>query len=202
MANFTYDDSALEHLQKRDKKMAALIERYGKLEREVEPDLLHALVGSIIAQQISGKAAVTIEKRLREKLPEFTAEALLALTPEAIQSCGMSLKKASYIHASAEAAGNGRLDGLERLDNPAIVERLTALPGIGVWTAEMMLIFSLERPDVLSFGDFGIRKGLMRLYGHRELPRERFERYRKRFSPYGSVAAFYLWELAGEPTGA
>jgi len=77
-----------------------------------------------------------------------------------------------------------------------VIKRLVSLPGVGVWTAEMMLIFSLQRPDVVSWGDYGIRKGMMKLYGLDELTREQFDKYRKRYSPYGSVASLYLWEIA------
>ena len=178
MACFEYGDEALAHLSKRDRKFAALIERMGRLERELTPDLFAALTGGIIAQQISGKAAVTVENRLLDKVKRITPESVAALSPEEIQSCGMSMKKARNIRSAAEAVLAGTLP-------------------IGRFP-EMLLIFSLGRQDVLSYGDFGIRQGIMRLYGHKVLPRERFLRYRKRYSPYGSIAAFYLWELAGE----
>ena len=77
-----------------------------------------------------------------------------------------------------------------------VMEKLTALDGIGEWTAEMLMIFTLQRPDVLSFKDLAIIRGLKRLYHHRTIDRARFERYRKRFSPYGSIAGFYIWEVA------
>ena len=200
MAGFEYGDEALAHLSKRDRKFAALIERMGRLERELTPDLFAALTGGIIAQQISGKAAVTVENRLLDKVKRITPESVAALSPEEIQSCGMSMKKARNILSAAEAvlAGTLPIGRFPEMSDAEVVEQLSALPGIGVWTAEMLLIFSLGRQDVLSYGDFGIRQGIMRLYGHKVLPRERFLRYRKRYSPYGSIAAFYLWELAGE----
>ena len=77
------------------------------------------------------------------------------------------------------------------------IAALTALSGIGVWTAEMILLFCLQRPDILSFGDFAIRRGLRMVYRHREITKEQFERYRHRFSPYGSVASLYLWAVSG-----
>ena len=190
MAGFEYGDEALAHLSKRDRKFAALIERMGRLERELTPDLFAALTGGIIAQQISGKAAVTVENRLLDKVKRITPESVAALSPEEIQSCGMSMKKARNIRSAAEAvlAGTLPIGRFPEMSDAEVVEQLSAL----------LLIFSLGRQDVLSYGDFGIRQGIMRLYGHKVLPRERFLRYRKRYSPYGSIAAFYLWELAGE----
>ena len=94
-------------------------------------------------------------------------------------------------------SGAFRLDALPKMSDEEAIAALTALSGIGVWTAEMILLFSLERPDVLSFGDFAIRRGIRMVYRHRDISREQFERYRRRFSPYGSVASLYLWAVAG-----
>nr|MCU0538679.1 DNA-3-methyladenine glycosylase 2 family protein [Desulfobacterales bacterium] len=101
-----------------------------------------------------------------------------------------------------EAALRGDLDLAElgRLPDEGVIRKLSALPGIGVWTAEMLLIFSLCRPDVVSWGDLAIRRGMMRLYGLKELSRPRFDRFRKRYSPYGSVASLYLWAVSAEET--
>ncbi|EQB90222.1 hypothetical protein M918_01105, partial [Clostridium sp. BL8] len=98
----------------------------------------------------------------------------------------------------AEAAISGEVDfsTLHTLTDEEIVKKLSALKGVGVWTAEMLLIFSLCRPDVVSFGDLAIRRGMMNLYGLKELPKEKFERYKKRYSPYGTVASLYLWALS------
>lgn len=200
MPLFEYGNEALTHLSEHDAKFAALIQRMGRLEREITPDLFAALVGSIIAQQISGKAAVTVENRLRDRVKRITPDSIASLSPEEIQSCGMSLRKARNIRNAADAFRNGTvpMEHFPEMTDSEIIQQLSSLPGVGVWTAEMLLIFSLGRQDVLSYKDFGIRKGIMRLYGHRTLPPERFQRYRKRYSPYGSIAAFYLWELAGE----
>ena len=91
----------------------------------------------------------------------------------------------------------GELEALRHAPDEELIRKLSALNGIGVWTAEMLMIFSLCRPDVLSWGDLGIRRGMALLYGDRELTRERFERRRKRYSPYGSVVSLYLWSIAG-----
>jgi 3-methyladenine DNA glycosylase/8-oxoguanine DNA glycosylase len=108
------------------------------------------------------------------------------------------MRKANYIKGIGEAAVSGELDlaGLRDMTDALVVERLSSLPGIGVWTAEMLLIFSLCRPDVVSWGDLAIRRGMMNLYGQKDLSRAQFDRFRKRYSPCGSVASLYLWALS------
>ena len=189
----------VEHLTKKDKKLGEAIARIGPLERARTSDLFEAMVGNIIAQQISGKAAQTILGRLAERVGELVPFSILGMTVEDIQSCGMSMRKAGYIHSIAGAAHAGVLDGLQAMTDEEVTARLVALPGIGIWSAEMLLIFSLGRPDVVSFGDLGIRRGMQRLYGLKKEPtKAQFERYRKRYRPYGTVASLYLWYLAGE----
>lgn len=196
---FSYGDTEKEYLKSRDKKMRAAIERLGHIERATTPDLFEALCSSIVSQQVSNAAAATVWRRFCG-LGAVAPQAVDALDAQAIQRCGMSMRKAQYIKSAARAVASGELDlaGLETLPDDAVIQKLTALPGIGVWTAEMLMLFSLQRPDIMSYGDYGIRKGLMRLQGHKEMPKERFERYRRRYAPYGSVASLYLWALAAE----
>lgn len=196
---FVYGDIEKEYLKSRDKKMKAAIERIGHIERAASPDLFVSLLDSIVGQQISGAAHATVWKRFCT-LCDVTPQAVDALTVEDIQQCGMSTRKAGYIKSAARAAASGELDltQLRELPDEEVVTRLSALPGIGVWTAEMLMLFAMQRPDVMSYGDLGIRRGLMRLHGHREMPKKRFEMYRRRYSPYGSVASLYLWALAAE----
>jgi len=198
MAVFEYDQSALEYLGKKDKKLGAAINRIGLIERQVIPDLFAALVHSIVSQQISGPAAATVWRRILDYFGTLTPEKIGQASCEEIQQLGISMRKARYIKGVAQAALEGRLDlqELNNLPDEDVIKRLVSLPGVGVWTAEMMLIFSLQRPDVVSWGDYGIRRGMMRLYGLPDLSREQFDKYRKRYSPYGSVASLYLWEIA------
>lgn len=198
MAIFEYNQSALEHLQKKDKKLGAAIERIGLIERQVIPDLFTALVHSIAGQQISSRAAATVWRRIQNHFGDINPANIASASLEEIQQLGMSMRKASYIKAVAEAALQGGLDldELSALPDEKVIEKLSSLRGVGIWTAEMMLIFSLQRPDVVSWGDYGIRRGMMRLYGLSDLSRQQFDRYRKRYSPYGSVASLYLWEIA------
>ncbi|MEN6325712.1 MAG: DNA-3-methyladenine glycosylase, partial [Syntrophomonas sp.] len=190
MAIFKYDQAELDHLKKRDKKLGSAIEQIGMIEREVIPDLFKALVNSIVCQQISGKAAATIWQRMQERLVEVTPQAIAAASPEAIQTCGLSMRKARYIKGIGESVIQGEIDltSLHEMTDSEIIKNLSALHGIGKWTAEMLLIFSLQRPDVVSWGDLGIRRGIMNLYGLKTLNKEQFDKYRKRYSPYGSVA--------------
>jgi 3-methyladenine DNA glycosylase/8-oxoguanine DNA glycosylase len=199
MAIFEYDQSSIEYLQKKDKKLGAAIERIGRVERQVIPDLFTALVHSIVGQQISKQAAATVWNRVQEYFGEITPARVAIASSEEIQQLGMSLRKATYIKGVAEAALEGSLDldRLNSLPDGEIIKRLSSLHGVGVWTAEMMLIFSLQRPDVVSWGDHAIRKGMMNLYGLTELTRGQFDKHRKRYSPYGTVASLYLWEIAG-----
>lgn len=111
----------------------------------------------------------------------------------------MTFKKADYILDFAEKV-QGRtfdIEGLDRLTDTEVIKELSALKGIGVWTAEMIMTFCMQRPDVVSFGDLAIHRGMRMLYRHRKIDRAKFERYRKRYSPYGTVASLYLWAIAG-----
>ena len=201
MGHFVYSDDDAAALAAKDRKLARAMDRIGRIERQVQPDLFAALAESIIAQQISAKAATTVKGRVADLAGGWLTPAALArLTIEEIQQCGMSLRKAGYLKAATDAVVSGALDleALRLLPDAEVITELSRLPGIGMWTAEMLMIFSMQRPDVFSYGDLAIRRGLMNLYGHREIPRERFEGYRRRYSPYGSIASLYLWHLSGE----
>ena len=196
---FHYDQAAVEHLARKDKKLAAAMQAIGPVRREVMPDLFQALMHAITGQQISMAAQRTVWGRLCALLGEVTPQALLAQPPAALQALGLSARKVDYMRGIAQQVVDGELDlpGMAALDDAEVCRRLAALRGIGVWTAEMLLLFSLQRPDILSYDDLAIRRGLRMLYRHKEMPRERFERYRRRFSPYGSLASLYLWAIAG-----
>lgn len=195
---FRYGSTEIDHLRKRDKKLGRVIDEIGLIRRQVTPDLFTALVAGIASQQVSAKAAETVWKRMEERFGIITPGAIATATTEEIQQCGMSKRKAGYIRGIADVVLTGKLDlaGLCSLPDEEVVERLTAQNGVGIWTAEMLLIFSMERPDVVSWGDLAIRRGMMRLYGVETLDRTDFLRFRKRYSPYGSVASLYLWEVA------
>lgn len=198
MEYLKYGQKELGYLKSKDKKLGEVIDRLGFLERPVTSDLFIALVESIISQQISNKAAATVNKRFCELLGEITPETIARTNHFHIQKCGMSLKKASYIKIAADAVLSGvvNFDDFASMSDQQVIEKLIVLPGVGVWTAEMLMIFSLQRQDVLSFDDLVIRRAMMKLYGHNVLTRELFDKYKKRYSPYCSVASLYLWEVA------
>ncbi|MCL2376986.1 MAG: DNA-3-methyladenine glycosylase [Defluviitaleaceae bacterium] len=198
-AYFEYGQQEINHLRKKDKKLGAAIDRIGIIQRRVNPDVFAALVESIVAQQISTKAAATVNSRLTALCGADFA-GLHGLAVQEIQACGMSTRKAGYIKGIAEAAASGAIDfaALHKMTDQEIIKTLTVLSGVGLWTAEMLLIFSLSRPNVVSYGDLAIRRGMMRLYGLTDLPKDKFARYAKRYAPYGSVASLYLWEIYGQ----
>jgi 3-methyladenine DNA glycosylase/8-oxoguanine DNA glycosylase len=198
MQLFQYGQREIDHLTHRDKKLGRAIGHIGMIERHVTPDLFKALVHSVVAQQISRAAADTVWGRLCGRLSDVTPGNVTSAEVSEIQKCGLSIRKAKYIKGIGEAASRGDLDLLELREMPdeGVIEKLSSLPGIGVWTAEMLLIFSLCRPDVVSWGDLAIRRGMMSLYGLRELSKKQFDRFRKRYSPCGSVASLYLWALS------
>ena len=196
---FDYSSVETEYLTKRDKALGRAIEQIGPLKREVQPDLFTALIKSMIGQQISIKAQNTVWGRLIELIGEVTPTTILSLTDSQIQACGTSYKKASYILQAAEriSSGNPDLNALLSMPDHEVCRELSTLHGVGIWTAEMLMLFSMQRRDILSYGDLAIIRGMKMLYRHKEVSKERFEKYRKRYSPYGSVASLYLWEIAG-----
>jgi len=195
---FKYGQEEIEYLKRRDEKLGAAIDKIGMIERKVTPDPFTAIISSVISQQISTKAAETVRNRLSKMLENITPENIAQKELSEIQGCGMSERKAGYIKGIAEASISGKVDfnSLHILTDHEVIEKLSSLNGVGVWTAEMLLIFSLCRPDVVSYNDLAIRRGMMKLYNLKELSKEKFNRYRKRYSPYGSIASLYLWVLS------
>jgi len=198
-AIFAYGRTEIDGLSRRDKRLAEAMERIGPVRREVRPDLFDALMHSIVGQQIATKAQQTVWARLEHALGRVTPETINAAEAGALQSVGLSFRKVGYMKAAAGKFLRGELDAatLRGMDDAALCAALCALEGVGLWTAEMLMLFSLQRPDVLSFGDLAIHRGLRMLYRHREVGRERFAVYRRRYRPYGSVASLYLWAIAG-----
>jgi len=198
MQIFEYGQQEIEYLKRKDRKLGAAIDAIGMIRREVTPDPFTALVSSVVGQQISNKAAETVWNRFCSLVGAISPEAVAKASLSEIQGCGMSVRKADYIKGIADAAISGDIDFnlLHTLPDAEIIKKLSSLHGVGVWTAEMLLIFSLCRPDVVSYGDLAIRRGMMNLYGLKDLPKAKFDRYRKRYSPYGSVASLYLWAIS------
>ena len=196
---FEYGATELNYLRQKDKRLCSVIDRVGHIDRAVDTDLFSSVVHHIVGQQISTKAQATIWQRMRDALGEVNAGTILAAGVPKLQSLGMTILKAEYITDFAEKVRTGAfdLDAVEHMSDADAIRALSALKGIGVWTAEMILLFCMQRPDIFSYDDLAIQRGLRMVYHHRSIDRERFERYRRRFSPYCSVASLYLWAVSG-----
>lgn len=200
MPFFNYGQTELDYLKRKDKKLGRVIDRIGIIKREVIPDLFTALVHSIVSQQISAKAAKTICNRLENHFSGICPEVIAGATIEEIQLCGLSFRKAGYIKGIGESVVEKRLDlrRLADLPDDEVIRQLIALKGVGKWTAEMLLIFSMQRMDVVSYDDLAIQRGMKATYGLEELSKARFEKFRRIYSPYGSVASLYFWAVSHE----
>lgn len=198
LGKLTFSKDDFENLKKKDEKLAKAMEILPFYTRETDEDLFRSLINNIVGQQISMKAQETVWKRFLDYFPAITPEHIAAATLEEIQGLGISFRKAGYLKGTAEMVLKNEisLKDLYSLSDEEVIKELVKLPGIGPWTAEMLLIFTMGRKDVLSYGDLAIRKGLMMLYGHETITKEIFETYRQRFSPYGTLASLYLWEIS------
>ena len=190
-------------LIRRDRRLAPLIKRVGRCRlpdaRTREP--FAALVRAILSQQLSGKAADTIQGRVVALVggPEqLTPARVLAADPDALRAAGMSRPKISYLRDLAARVADGRLDlvALETMEDDEVIAAITSVKGLGRWSAEMFLMFRLNRPDIFPVGDLGIVKGVQKLFGMKRPPKPRtMERLAESWRPYRSVAAWYLWRL-------
>src|SRR3954447_957696 len=195
---------AVKHLRRVDPRLRAVIKRIGPSRLPPRPDGFGTLVTSIVAQQISSKAATSINQRLHALggQPHHPAR-LIELGEAALKSVGLSASKARYVLNLAEAVSSGSvpLDAIDdSWEDAAIVAALTSVKGIGVWTAEMFLIFSLNRPDVLPVHDLGIRAALRDLHGLSEPPRPKeCQALVEHWRPYRTVASWYIWQNVDTP---
>ncbi len=195
---FPYGETEIAWLKSRDKRLGEVIDQLGAVKRQVIPNLFTALVHSIVGQQISTKAHETIWRKMQDALGDITPEAVMSITAEQLQAFGISFRKVGYIRGAAEKVLSGEFDiqALRTMSDSEVCAKLTALNGIGTWSAEMLMLHSLLRPNILSFGDLGIQRGLRMLYHHRKITKELFAKYQRRYSPYGSVACIYLWAIS------
>ncbi len=195
---FIYGEKEIDHLKNSDEKMAKLIDKLGHINRSVTPGIYNALVDSIIGQQISTAAHVTIRKRIAEKFGQLTPEKVISIPDEELQAVGTSFRKIGYIKdlSAKVISGEFNPNALEKLGDEEVIKVLCSLKGVGKWTAEMMMTFSLQRPDIISYGDLAIRRGIMKLYNLDRLSQEDFNRLTDKFAPYRTVRALYIWEYA------
>ena len=190
----------LAHFRKRDPVMARAMRRVGPFTLKANRERFGMLVRSIISQQISTSAARSILVRVTALHGDggIRAETLLQLSPDQLRAAGVSPQKIGYLVDLAEKVADGtvRLDRIGRLSDERVIEELTQVKGIGRWTAQMFLIFSLGRPDVFPHDDLGVRSAIKRLYGLAELPDKQTSlAIGSRWSPYSSVASWYCWRI-------
>lgn len=185
----------VEHLRNADARMAQIIEHFGYLERPTDAPLFPTLVRNIVSQQIATSVAERTWQRLLKSVGEVTPEAVVGLGEGGLREVGLPVRKAKWILSAAERFALGEFDQhrLAKLSDRQLITRLTSLDGVGVWSAEMLLMSSLGRENILSSGDLILRRAISTLYGERRLTARRMEHYRRLFSPYASVASLYLW---------
>ena len=196
---FEYGETETEYLKSKDSRLAEVVEKVGHIDRAVDSDLFSSVVHHIIGQQISTKAQQTIWQRMNDTFGEVTAETIGNASIDELQSLGMTFRKAEYIKDFSLKIINGEfdLDAVGNMSDEDAITALVALKGIGVWTAEMILLFCLQRPNIFSYDDLAIQRGMRMVYHHRKIDRKLFEKYRRRLSPYCSVASLYFWAVAG-----
>jgi DNA-3-methyladenine glycosylase II len=188
---------AVDHLTKSDVILASIIARVGPCKMTYRDPSFEMLARAIVFQQLSTKAATTIYGRLEEVAGgRLTPESIQNLSVGEMRRAGLSRQKLGYIRDLAEHALSGKVDfaRLPAMGDEEVIEALTDIKGVGVWTAHMFLIFSLRRPNVLPVGDLGVRMAIQRAYKKRKLPTpKQIEQIAKGWHPYCSYAAWYLW---------
>lgn len=197
MTYFKYTNKELDYLRHKDSKLKEVIDKVGHIDREIDTDIFSSIVHHIVSQQISTKAQATVFNRLNELLVDITPNNILKCSDEQLQSCGLTFKKVEWIKDVSRKIVNKEynVETLYDMPDEEAIQYLTSLKGIGTWTAEMILLFSLEREDIFAYDDLIIQKGLRMIYHHRKITKQLFEKYRRRFSPYCSIASFYIWEV-------
>jgi DNA-3-methyladenine glycosylase II len=189
--------SAVRHLKQSDPILRAIIEQVGPCRMEFDPPEFDSLAEAIVYQQLNGKAAFTIFKRFAALAGEpLTPQGILKLSEAQMRSVGLSKQKSSYLKDMAERAARGELDfsRLPEMADDEVIQHLTQVKGVGVWTAHMFLMFTLRRPNVLPTGDYGIQMAIKKHYKKRKLPKpEHMEKIARHWEPYRSVACWYLW---------
>ena len=189
--------SAIQHLKK-DPVLGAIIHRVGPMKMQYREPSFETLVRSIVYQQLSGRVASVIFGRLHAAAGEerLTPAGIMKLRPERMRKLGLSAQKTRYIRELAKHTNRGSVvfETLTELEDEAVIEHLTRVKGIGVWTAQMFLMFALERPDVLPVGDLGIRTAMKKAWDLEDLPKPaEMEKIAAAWKPWTTVACWYLW---------
>jgi DNA-3-methyladenine glycosylase II len=189
---------AIHHLKKSDPILAAIIEQVGTCRMEFGEPTFHSLAEAILYQQLNGKAAVTIFKRFTDLAGDpLTPAGILKLTDAQMRGVGLSKQKTSYLRDLSEKTQAGLVDfeRLPELSEEEVIQHLTQVKGVGVWTAHMFLMFTLRRPDILPTGDYGVQAAIKKHYKKRKWPKPAImEKIAKPWAPYRSIACWYLWK--------
>ena len=197
--HFEYGSEAIEFLKSRDDLLGKAIDQIGHIYRTVDSDLFSSVIHHIIGQQISTRAQATIWQRLNDRIENINTDAICSLESNELQKIGMTFRKTEYIKDFAQKIKSKEFDIDALVNQPyaVVVKELSSLNGIGIWTAEMIMTFCMQRPNIVSYGDLAIHRGMRMLYHHRSIDRKKFEKYARRYSPCGTVASLYLWAIAG-----
>ena len=189
---------AISHLKKSDPILAAIIEQVGPCRMEFAEPTFHSLAEAILYQQLNGKAAVTIFNRFTDLAGDpLTPAGILKLTDAQMRGVGLSKQKTSYLRDLSEKtrAGLIEFERLPQLSEEEVIQHLTQVKGVGVWTAHMFLMFSLRRPDILPTGDYGVQAAIKKHYKKRKWPKPSvMEKIARSWAPYRSIACWYLWK--------
>ena len=189
-----YWDKAKKELSAKDPILSELIEQYEDLELISRGDLFYTLIRSIIGQQISVKAASTVWSRLSEKVGEIIPENILSRSIDELRNCGLSGKKVEYIRGISESWDSYSNCEWETMDDEEIIKKLIQLRGVGRWTAEMILIFTLLRPDIFPIGDIGMIRGIEKTYNSGEkMSMDEIYKISEKWKPWRTVACCYMW---------
>jgi 3-methyladenine DNA glycosylase/8-oxoguanine DNA glycosylase len=189
---------AMDYLSVKDPILGSFIRKTGSISRGTLEDPYLSTLDCIIAQQVSGKAAQSIGKKVFDRFPDGHPQAILEASIEELRSLGLSGSKASYLKniAQTKIDGSVRWNDLDSFTTQEIIEELIAIKGVGLWTVQMVLIFSLKRMDVMSYDDLAIRRGIMRLYHLDKVTKDFFSELYERYAPYQTYASFYIWEAS------
>ncbi|KAF0227216.1 MAG: methylated-DNA-protein-cysteine S-methyltransferase [Erysipelotrichaceae bacterium] len=194
----TVSQEAIDYLCKQDGILGAFIKKTGPLSRGTLEDPYLSTLDCILAQQVSGKAAQSIGKKVFARFPNGDPQAILDAQIEDMRTLGLSGSKAAYLKnvAQTKLDGSVKWDQLQSMDTQDIIDALLPIKGVGLWTVQMVLIFSLKKMDVMSYDDLAIRRGIMRLYHLEKVSKDFFAELYQKTAPYQTYASFYLWEAS------
>lgn len=194
---FQYGSTEVNYLKSTDKRLAYVIDKIGHINRTLDDDLFSSIVHHIIAQQISAKAEVTIWGRLHDLCGDINPSNIHRLNWQDFRNVGIGNRNSEYIKLVAHKIIEGEyyLKSIPEMEDEESIRRLTEIKGIGRWTAEMILLFCLQRKNILSFDDHGIRRVMSMTFQLETINRSTFEKYRMKFSPYNSIVSLYFWEV-------